>query len=401
MNKVISIESLTKEYRLGQISGRTLQSDIKNKLLKKSSVRKFEALKGISFDVEKGEKVGIIGSNGAGKSTLLKLISRITSPSGGNIKLNGRVSGMLEIGAGFNGELTGRENVYLNGAILGMSKKEIDSKLLDIIEFSECEEFIDTPVKRYSSGMFVKLAFSVAAHLDADIILMDEVLAVGDAAFQHKCVEKMNLLAKDKGKTILFVSHNMQTVKELCDRCIVLKQGEIVFDGEPEKAISMYLENSSVKNNEFERDEASMTSSVRLLSFELFQNRLSFGKELEFSLEFKVNEKVDDMYLAFTLTNEENVKTGTSVTPSLGSFEQSDSIVEKNVCINTKNLPCGKYFVSVAAVEPLSSKMLNRLDEVFNAFSFEIEGEEKTADLVTEWQKELWGNIILPGAEIK
>ncbi len=402
METVISVKNLTKEYRLGQINAKTLQSDIKNKF-RKGNQKKFLALKNVSFEVKKGEKVGIIGSNGAGKSTLLKLISRITSPSNGSISLKGRVSGMLEIGAGFNGELTGRENVQLNGAILGMSQKEINSKLSQIVEFSECEEFIDTPVKRYSSGMFVKLAFSVAAHLDSDIILMDEVLAVGDSAFQKKCVEKMNSLAKDSGKTILFVSHNMQTVKELCDRCIVLRQGEIVFDGETEKAIEYYLENSFNSQGEsgFERNEASMTSAIRLLSFELSKNNIAFGEQLKGTFSFKVNEKVEELYLAFTFINEENVKVGTSVTPSLGSFNEKSGEALKHFRINTENLPCGKYRVSVAAVEPLSSKLLNRHDEVFNAFSFEVEGEEKTGSLKTGWQKDLWGNIILPETEIK
>ena len=399
MEKVIVIENLTKEYKLGQFDGGTFQSELKSRLTGKKDNKKFIALNGISLEIKKGEKVGIIGANGAGKSTLLKLISRITSPSGGCIKIKGRVSGMLEIGAGFNGELTGRENIYLNGAILGMSKAEIDSKLSDIIEFSECSEFIDTPVKRYSSGMFVKLAFSVAAHLDADIILMDEVLAVGDAAFQKKCIDKMNTLAKDGKKTILFVSHNMQTIKELCDRCIVLKQGKIAFDGKTQEGISHYIENKG--ENTFERDEVSMTSDVRIEAVSLEENILDFGDALEVSLNFKVNNKVEDMHIAFTFTNEENEKAGTSVTPPLGAFEESENIISKTFVIDTKNLPCGKYTASIAVVEPLSSTTLNRLDEVFNAFSFEIQGVEKTSAITTEWQKDLWGNAILSETKIK
>ena len=404
MEKVIVIENLTKEYKLGQFDGGAFRSELKNRLTGKKDNKKFIALDGISLEIKKGEKVGIIGANGAGKSTLLKLISRITSPSDGCIKLKGRVSGMLEIGAGFNGELTGRENIYLNGAILGMSKAEIDGKLSDIIEFSECSEFIDTPVKRYSSGMFVKLAFSVAAHLDADIILMDEVLAVGDAAFQKKCVEKMNALAADKGKTILFVSHNMQTVKELCDRCVVLKKGRIAFDGATSDAVNFYLDNSfnmSKKNTEFEREEETMTSSLRIISTEIEKNHISFGESIELSLEFKVNEKVEQPHFAFTFINEENEKIATSLTPSMGILEKSEEIFKKGFVIDTKNLPCGKYSVSIAAVEPLSSKMLNRLDEVFGAFSVEIQGLEKTSAITTEWQKDLWGNAILSETKIK
>ena len=176
------------------------------------------ALNGVDLTVYKGEALGIIGGNGAGKSTMLKLLSRVTAPTEGEIDIYGRIASMLEVGTGFNGEMTGRENVYLNGAILGMTKAEIDAKMEQIIEFSEVREFIDTPVKRYSSGMYVKLAFSVAAHLDSEIMIMDEVLAVGDMAFQKKCLDKMRDAAKQEGRTVLYVSHNMDTIRQLCDR---------------------------------------------------------------------------------------------------------------------------------------------------------------------------------------
>ena len=198
------------------------------------------ALNGVSFEVKKGEAIGLIGHNGTGKSTLLKLLTRVTAPTSGKIYLNGRVASMLEVGTGFHGELTGRENVYMNGAILGMTKKEIDAKMEDIIEFSEVREFIDTPVKRYSSGMFVKLAFSVAAHLDAEIMLMDEVLAVGDMAFQNKCINKMKEVA-NSGRTIIYVSHNMNTIRRLCNRCVVLNKREVEFVGDVGEAISVYM----------------------------------------------------------------------------------------------------------------------------------------------------------------
>ena len=175
----------------------------------------------------RGDALGIIGHNGAGKSTLLKLLSRVTAPTAGSISYNGRITSMLEVGTGFHGELTGRENIYMNGAILGMTKKEIDAKMEQIIDFSEVRQFIDTPVKRYSSGMYVKLAFSVAAHLDSEIMIMDEVLAVGDMAFQKKCLDKMREAADKEGRTVLYVSHNMNTIRQLCDRCIVLEHGRI------------------------------------------------------------------------------------------------------------------------------------------------------------------------------
>ena len=251
----LQIRGLRKEYRLGVISGGTLQRDLQSawaRLFKKEDPNgkigsknygkneKFVALGGVDLTVYKGERVGIIGKNGAGKSTLLKLISRITSPTEGTIGIKGRVSSMLEVGTGFHGELTGRENVYLNGAILGMTKEEINEKIDKIIEFSEMERFIDTPAKRYSSGMYVKLAFSVAAHLDSEIMIMDEVLAVGDIAFQKKCLDKMGDVSREEGRTILYVSHNMDTIRRLCDRCVVLDKGKIIFDGEVEKAIEIY-----------------------------------------------------------------------------------------------------------------------------------------------------------------
>lgn len=253
---MIKVDNISKKYKLGQIGGTTLREELQRvwarKRHKEDPTKKigakdynkgetFMALDGVSFEVKKGERVGIIGHNGAGKSTLLKLLSRVTAPTTGEIGLNGRVASMLEVGTGFHGELTGRENIYMNGAILGMTKKEIDAKIEDIIDFSECRQFIDTPVKRYSSGMYVKLAFSVAAHLDSEIMIMDEVLAVGDMAFQKKCLNKMNEVSKAQGRTILYVSHNMNTIRQLCERVIVLCHGKIDFDGAVDDGISIYL----------------------------------------------------------------------------------------------------------------------------------------------------------------
>ncbi len=255
-NCVIKIENLTKEYRLGVIGSGTLRRDLQSWYARKKGREdpnlrigakaytkgdSFLALDGINLEISQGERVGIIGANGAGKSTLLKILSRITSPTGGEIAYRGRIASMLEVGTGFHAELTGRENIYLNGAILGMSKDEITSKIDSIIEFSECEKFIDTPVKRYSSGMFVKLAFAVAAHLNAEILIMDEVLAVGDMNFQKKCIAKMRELALDEKRTILYVSHNMNTIRELCSRCIVLDHGKVIYDGGVDDGIKLYF----------------------------------------------------------------------------------------------------------------------------------------------------------------
>lgn len=251
----IKLTDVKKMYKLGQIGGGTLQADLQSWWAKKRGLedpntkigeqrligQTFMALNGIDLEVYKGEALGIIGGNGAGKSTMLKLLSRVTAPTSGKIQIWGRVASMLEVGTGFNGEMTGRENIYMNGAILGMTKAEIDAKMEDIIEFSEVRDFIDTPVKRYSSGMYVKLAFSVAAHLDSEIVIMDEVLAVGDMAFQKKCLDKMRDVAKKEGRTVLYVSHNMNTIRQLCDRCVVLEKGRMVFSGEPEEAITYYL----------------------------------------------------------------------------------------------------------------------------------------------------------------
>lgn len=252
---IIQISDVCKEYRLGQIGGTTLQHELQswwaarrgredpNRQLGQSRQSgRFLALDHINLDVEEGECLGIIGRNGAGKSTLLKLLSSITAPTSGDIDLYGRVSSMLEVGTGFHREMTGRENIYLNGAILGMTRKEIDRKMDAIIDFSEIGAFIDTPVKRYSSGMYVKLAFSVAVHLDSEIMIMDEVLAVGDVLFQRKCLERLKSEASDGKRTVLYVSHNMDTVRQLCGRCALLEQGKLVFLGDTEEAIARYIE---------------------------------------------------------------------------------------------------------------------------------------------------------------
>ena len=256
---MIRISEVCKEYRLGQIGGTTLQHELQSWWARKRGEddpnllignhravagQRFLALDHVTLDIAPGEALGIIGRNGAGKSTLLKLLCGVTAPTSGDIDLYGRVASMLEVGTGFHPEMTGRENIYMNGAILGMRKREIDAKLDEIIAFSEIEEFIDTPVKRYSSGMYVKLAFSVAAHLDSEILIMDEVLAVGDMLFQRKCLDKMQQEAGSKGKTVLYVSHNMSTIRQLCERCAVLESGKLIFVGNTEEAIALYLKSA-------------------------------------------------------------------------------------------------------------------------------------------------------------
>ena len=258
---VISVENVSKEYRLGMIGRGTLRQDLEswwarlrgredpNSLLSTSQElqnrdshsdnKKFLALRNISFQVQRGKVLGIIGRNGSGKSTLLKIISRITTPTEGKVRMRGRIASLLEVGTGFHPELSGRENVFLNGAILGMKKAEIKSRFDEILDFSEVGKFIDTPVKRYSSGMYVRLAFSVAAYLEAEILIVDEVLAVGDSVFQQKCLGKMENIASE-GRTVIFVSHNMASVRDLCTKSLILDQGSLTYEGDTHSTIQNY-----------------------------------------------------------------------------------------------------------------------------------------------------------------
>ena len=295
---VIKVENLSKRYRLGTIGGKTLREDVqrwwarmrgkpdpllkvdevpinpspnnKSQLTNNSQVQSdiLWALRNVSFDVKRGEILGIIGQNGAGKSTLLKIISQITAPTSGEIKIQGRIGSLLEVGTGFHPELTGRENTYLNGAILGMSKQEVDKKFGEIVTFSEIQKFIDTPVKRYSSGMFVRLAFAVAAHLDPEILVVDEVLAVGDARFQKKCLGKMKDVSGE-GRTVLFVSHNMVALQSICNRAIWINNGQHKMDGESGAVVSEYLKTSCksiTERKEIELNEEAVNNCIRMHS---------------------------------------------------------------------------------------------------------------------------------------
>src|SRR5450432_131937 len=259
---IITVEQVSKKFTIShEVPERykSLREEMTNKarsLIGRSNKRisiskeEFYALKNINFDVYPGDRLGIIGRNGAGKSTLLKILSRITEPSNGRIKIRGRVASLLEVGTGFHPELTGRENIFLNGAILGMSRAEIRKKFDEIVAFAEVEKFLDTPVKRYSSGMYVRLAFAVAAYLEPEILIIDEVLAVGDAQFQKKCLGKMEDVSKNDGRTILFVSHNMGAIQSFCNRGILLNEGQIIYDGIIESAVEKYQNYSINKGNQ-------------------------------------------------------------------------------------------------------------------------------------------------------
>jgi lipopolysaccharide transport system ATP-binding protein len=312
---ILKIENLSKQYRLGTVGAKTIGHDLNrffakirgkedpylkigesNDRTNKGTSEYVWALKDINFEVRRGEVLGVIGKNGAGKSTLLKILSKVTGPTTGSIKSKGRIASLLEVGTGFHPEMTGRENVFLNGAILGMTKKEIESKLSEIISFSGCERYIDTPVKRYSSGMTVRLAFAVAAHLEPDILIVDEVLAVGDAEFQKKAIGKMQDISNSQGRTVLFVSHNMAAIESLCTKSILLKKGQISFYGNTKSVISKYiLENTSknIDNKLFQDESLRMGSGeVKVVGIEIrdkngsMVDTVSSGETLQIVLKF-------------------------------------------------------------------------------------------------------------------
>ncbi len=287
-NIILDIENVSKQYRLGEVGTGSLQHDLKrwwanirgkedpflkigetNDRTQKGESDYVWALKDINFKVEQGQAVGIIGRNGAGKSTLLKLLSRVTKPTTGTIKYKGRIASLLEVGTGFHPEMTGRENIYLNGAILGMTRKEITRKFDEIVDFAGVERYIDTPVKRYSSGMYVRLAFAVAAHLESEILIVDEVLAVGDAEFQKKCLGKMGDVTKGEGRTVLFVSHNMTAVKELCNNGILMKYGQIAHQGDILETILEYQKDYELSTTYLAEsfETAVGNDNIRILEF--------------------------------------------------------------------------------------------------------------------------------------
>ena len=331
-NIVLDVENVSKQYRLGEVGTGSLQHDIKrwwanvrgqedpflkigetNDRTQKGDSDYVWALKDINFQVEQGQAVGIIGRNGAGKSTLLKLLSRVTKPTTGSIKYKGRIASLLEVGTGFHPEMTGRENIYLNGAILGMTRKEITRKFDEIVDFAGVERYIDTPVKRYSSGMYVRLAFAVAAHLESEILIVDEVLAVGDAEFQKKCLGKMGDVSKGEGRTILFVSHNMTAVETLCTSAVAMRQGTIVDIGQPELLIKNYLADSitNCRHIEFEDiSKAKGNEHVRIKSATIKNlstidpaDVIDVTSEIEIEFEIVNQTKQERLSIGFDLKN--------------------------------------------------------------------------------------------------
>ena len=415
---MIQIDNVSKIYKLGEIGGTTLtetfqrlfakirhKEDPTKKIGAKNYNKgeKFKALDGINLTIKKGERVGIIGHNGAGKSTLLKLICRITAPTEGEIGLNGRVTSMLEVGTGFHPELTGRENVYMNGAILGMTKKEIDGIIEDIIDFSEVREFIDTPVKRYSSGMYVKLAFSVAAHLDSEIMIMDEVLAVGDVQFQRKCISKMSEVSKKEDRTILYVSHNMSTIRELCDRIVVLKNGHVIFDGDVEEGIGVYLSNSFGEDStlfdvsDFLRPSNSL-NEVHISRVELLNKEKCIyerGEKALLKLTIDSYAKLTDLRARFIIRNSSDYPIGTAISNSFGDTNNNDTIN----CLfelDTTHLVRGSYTISMAIIHLDDNGNDIIYDHVTRACMIKITETNKREDKINRWEQVWWGNIHYP-----
>ncbi len=399
---ILKVENVGKDYILGTVSGETLKDAFRRKRGKVAELHNesFTALQNVSFEVKRGETLGIIGANGAGKSTLLKLISRITSPTRGTIYIDGKVASLLEVGTGFHPELTGRENIYLNGSILGMSRKEIDSKIGSIIEFSECEKFIDTPVKRYSSGMYVKLAFAVSSHLDAEILIMDEVLAVGDVKFQHKCINKMREIAAKENRTILYVSHNMESVRRLCKRCIILDHGRIVYDGDTDEACRRYFGNESIKTDsyadftEYVRPGWLGREDVRLISAEYIDSEvpLTTYDSLNLKLRWRIVKPVEKVGIRVELADSEERVFATSVYYDQiegNSGDMGEGVLEMNL----SNVANGIYktFYTVFCMDQFGEN--TDLDCV-KGIDIQIKRPKDNAKPLN-WRNGSWGNIVL------
>lgn len=378
---ILFADNISKQYRLGEVGTGTISHDLnrwwhrisgkENPYLKigednnQSNFGKndyFWALQDINFEVKRGEILAIIGKNGAGKSTLLKILSRVTSPSQGIIKANGRIASLLEVGTGFHGEMTGRENIYLNGAILGMTKKEITSKIDEIIDFSGVERYIDTPVKRYSSGMYVRLAFAVAAHLESEILIVDEVLAVGDADFQKKCLGKMSDISKIGGRTVLFVSHNMSAVKSLCTRGIVMEKGKIKFDGGVSDALTTY-QKSNIEVDIYLAEKSAKDLYLKSAKILNGSNNISSDESISFLFEIETNlTEIKNKYLLVRIMD--------SLNQVLFSCEVEIKIGKKEyfLQIDSKTLVKGFYKINCIIYQPAVAKH----DEVDNCCNFAI-----------------------------
>jgi lipopolysaccharide transport system ATP-binding protein len=424
---VISVEGLSKRYLLGHRSGQRESYTVLRDVLARSTrnfvrkaadfargrqiiqgdeIEEFWALKDVSFDVKRGEVIGIVGRNGAGKSTLLKILSRITEPTTGRVRLRGRVASLLEVGTGFHPELSGRENIYLNGAILGMAQREIRKKFDEIVGFAEVEKFLDTPVKHYSSGMYVRLAFAVAAHLDPEILVIDEVLAVGDARFQEKCLGQMKDVAAD-GRTVLFVSHNMGAVLQLTTRAVLLHEGVLNFVGTTSRAIEKYMEATQVKHaNEFDVQNSKRvfhgTGDVRILSvrFDRSIPHFEFGEPLRYIVRIRSERTVDRLRISMTLFSKQGVAVGSCFSPEIDGLNEG---TECELCVSFNGSVClapGSYYCGVSVGKGSHRSSNVDYDVVLDTLFFEVGPEKTMGGSVASWM-EGWGSISFPDLQIK
>ena len=412
--KVIQFEHVGKQYRLGTIGTGTLSQDLNrwwarlrgkddpylkvgetNDRTQRGTSGFVWALRDIDFSVEQGDVVGIIGKNGAGKSTLLKILSRVTSPTVGRIGIKGRIASLLEVGTGFHPEMTGRENIFMNGSIMGMTKAEIRSKLDEIVDFAGVAKYLDTPVKRYSSGMMVRLGFAIAAHLEPEILVVDEVLAVGDAEFQKKAIGKMQDVSKGEGRTVLFVSHNMGAVKNLCKRGIVLNQGQVAFDGGVEEAVKYYTNKDIAKKNWRKQicDESRLnpTKDVQFLMVELSKQTCDYSTEepIEFIFDVFANLTVNECRINLTIYTLDGTPIGSVSNYQTFSIKKAE---KKRISITlfNHNLAKGLYNVAFSVGVGNFATGQNDFDYIINPFILIISSSTKR-DYV-QWDKS-WGNI--------
>jgi len=395
----LKAENISKQYRLGQVGTGTLTHDLnrfwhqirgkENPYLKigddndrsrKGNSDYVWSLRDINFEIEQGDAIGIIGRNGAGKSTLLKILSKVTKPTTGKIYTNGRIASLLEVGTGFHPEMTGRENIFLNGAILGMTRKEITRKFDEIVDFSGVERYIDTPVKRYSSGMYVRLAFAVAAHLESEILIVDEVLAVGDAEFQKKCLGKMGDVTKGEGRTVLFVSHNLAAVRRLCNKGILMKNGKIISTGKMDNVLSRYdLEFASAAKNFIINYPVDESKDMQILKAELHKpyehNRIFTDDILNFSFDIVSRIPVEKAYITIDIKNNDDDLIYWTSDYTTERFATSETGNWHLNCLMPKNiLTAGFYTATFAIYSPYSNTVVDHLPQY--QITFEIEENE-------------------------
>ena len=395
----IEFENISKQYRLGRVGSGTLSADLSrwwamNVLRREDPFLKIGetndraqkggsdfvwALRDINFSIGQGEVVGIIGKNGAGKSTLLKLLSKVTAPTTGEIRTRGRIGTLLEVGTGFHPEMTGRENIYMNGAILGMTKQEIKAKLDEIVDFSGCERYIDTPVKRYSSGMTVRLGFAVAAHLEPEILVVDEVLAVGDAEFQKKAIGKMQDVSRTQGRTVLFVSHNMSAVRSLCTRGIVLDKGLQVFDGTADDAVEYYISSNISELQDYvkitdKHRKSNVTRELEYIDIRILNDihHVATNETLEFEMTFRRNNpSIKECQLGIVSRNNSDIIEWVCYSPTL-QLPIDQEIFRVRMSIPNHNTAMGRHMLNFSITQYDYSSVSRKYDIVFEALSFEV-----------------------------